>query len=85
MVPSVKKMSGKIGHEFPSFFVVPCTCPVQDAWMFHCEAASLDWIQHGTFAENKTQKKHERISFFSGAMNHCNAGGKASLTARRQV
>ena len=44
MVPSVKKMSGKIGHEFPSFFVVPCTCPVQEAWMSHCEAANLDCI-----------------------------------------
>ena len=28
---------------------------------------------------------HKRISFFSGAMNQCSAGGKESLTARRQV
>ena len=55
--------NGQKNHAWVSsfFLVVPCTCPVQETWMFHCEAASLDWIQHGTFAENKHSEKTQTV------------------------
>ena len=63
--------------------MVPCTCPVQETWMFHCETASLDWIQHGTFAEKTLRKNRDKFQFFFGCHEpvQCRRQGKSHCKA----
>ena len=47
---------------FPVFlgYQVPCTCPVQEAYMFHCEVANFHWMRHGTSREVLWSRERNR-------------------------
>ena len=46
--------------------------------MSHCEAASLDWIQHGTFAVNEKKHLEKTQTNFIFFLVPCNSAVQAA-------